>query len=287
MSYYTVVPRVMAGGVWLDNFCSGNWQVLNNGQWLQLTPSNTRVRDKNNLSWIEVCEGQLAESDSGTDCSCYSQTFNVQQAQQLHRFAVEKNVAETVDFILYGQLIGVADFTPFVYIPYYIQIGDIWQIRMYCINKIDGQIDNITVDSVSEPVPANVYVDQSSVVIKTPAITYKVGYNYIINSNTVASTLVNYVTNIDGIVTINDGQISYNGQIYSIVKGAQYSNLIYEDQLCFSAYADKQLSIYNLGGELLGTSVSDAKSVFFFDRNSNLTSVEGHNNLIQIKGVTL
>jgi len=289
MSYYTVVPNIrnQYGTGYINNFCSGHWKVLNDDIWLQLTPKNTRVRDKNNEKWLELCEGHMVQSniknDPLLDCACYSKNFNASLNKDLNLFA--NNQSNAIDFVLYGTLIGVVDFEPYVYIPYYIDLGVNVQLRMYCINKASATIDNILIDTLPSKVKANVYVDINDVVVQTETVKYKVAYDYIIHANFEPSVLSEYACTFYGqILRIKDGKFEYDKQTISVPPG-QYCVLKYEGQSCFSVYEDNQLKIYNFSGQLMGSSISDANTVHFFDRYSQLISVEGHDNYIKIRGV--
>ena len=244
------------------------------------------MTDKNNTTWVEVCEGHLVEATDTSDCACYSKNFSEALNKDLNVFASANAVADSVDFVLYGSLIGVVDYNPFVYIPYYIPIDDSYQLRMYIINKTNASIDNITIDAVTDKFKANVFLNDSDLVIQTETVTYKVGYNYVINANFEPTVLQDYKTNVNlSLLTVNTGQVVLDSTQCQLDADAQYSFLIYEYQLAISCLKNGIINIFNLKGQLLGTSVTDANAIYFFQRNANLISVEGHENYIRIKGV--
>jgi hypothetical protein len=222
------------------------------------------------------------------DCACYSKNFNEALNVDLNVFS-SKDIASTdeesaINFVLYGSVIGVCDHEPYVYIPYYIRSNDKWLIRMYCINKMTATIDHITIDSVAEPVKANVFVLNNYITIVTEFITYSISYDYTISANAQESVVLDYETYWLGQhVTVMDGIATIGADVIAVAKDAQYSIMQYNSERCFGVYKNNLVSVYDLGGTRLGSSVSDAKAVYFFIRNINLMSVEAHDNFMRIK----
>lgn len=288
MSYYTLVPNVRNrdGANYVSNFCDKKWQVLHEDNWLELNVTNTRVRDKNNTQWIELCDGHYIETTGSnvkeSDCSCYSKSFDESLNRTINSFAGH----EQVEFVLYGKLASVYDDTNIVYIAYYIQHDDQFQLKLYCLNKEYSTIDNVTIDIVSTQTKINLFMLNGMLVIQSPTILYQIDAQYVINANFEFSSMPDYYTRYtDTSLTVRDGTLSYGAVDRSIEPLAQYSTLIFENAACVSTFVNHKLTIYALDTmHKMGSSISDAHSVFFFERLHGLHTVEGYDNYIKIKG---
>jgi len=292
MSYYTLVPAIRnkSNTDYTINFCEGKWKVLHDGNWLQLRPENTRVRDKNNKTWIETCNGHKVEiklDDPNLDCKCYSKNFSDNLNKDLNAFAFDKSVQSNVDFVLYGTLVTLYDHNPYVYILYYTK-GEKYNLRLYVINKESSGIDNIAIDLVSAaPDNATMYVNEmNKLIINNDNIEYSLEIDYVINADYVQKQPVQVHYFLGRKYSIVDDYLLLDGyQLFQIGESISTSFVEYESDLCIATYYNNNVILYDVNANIRAESISDALKVFLFNRYDSVISVEGYDNYIRIKGV--
>lgn len=289
MSYYTVVPIVKnEGDGYTDNFCEGKWQVFYNDNWIQLNPLNTRVRDKDNRTWIEVCDGHMVEvsvDDPNLDCQCYSKNYN----DSLNR-SIEQAVtlaATEYDIVLYGSVHALYDTSQFLYIAYTTKMSDKYSLRLYVLNKESSLIDSIVVDTLNT-LPNNIIVNTDSdynIKIGFDSVVYKIAGDYTINAYYNVEPLTQTLSLSNDNYTIKDGTLYINGMAKFGVASNIISLILYEDEPCIVQYESYKATLYNVDGVVIGESDSDANSVYFFCQQQKIVSLEAYDTYFRIKGV--
>lgn len=288
MGYYTLIPHIRndQDTRYIGNFCQGKWRVLVDGNWLQLTPENTRIRDKNNKNWVELCAGHVVEvtlEDRELDCKCYSKNFNEALNRDLNTHVFEKTIATDIDFLLYGNVLQVYDQDPYVYILFYTTYEDRYKLRLYLLNKSSSSIDNVLIDIVSSIENCSIYVD-GELVINCGNLNYTVDADYTISAN-LSDSIVPQKFFANGNIYQTTDCLSLNETKLFDIQSVSNSFVNYEQELCLVTYYDNNVILYDVNGNIRAESISDANKVFFFDRNEQLISVEGYDNYIRIKGI--
>lgn len=287
MSYYTVVPTVRntKNTDYITNFCEGKWKVFHDGNWIQLLPENTRVRDKNNRTWLEVCSGHKVEielDDPNLDCKCYSKNFNDALNRSISARVFEKSQSDIINFVLYGKIIQVYDHEPYLYIVYYTDDGK-KSLKLYIINKNTSDIDNIFIDSVDRVDRVAIDVEDFYAVIYCDNIRYKLSSDYTINADVVEYTGQKF-QHSGAYYSVTDALYRESTKLFD-VKSISNSMLIYEHELCLATYDNNRVRLYNTNGTIVAETISDAEKVFLFNIADRVISIEGYDSYIKIKDV--
>lgn len=291
MAYYTLTPHIRdpSGNEYISSFCSGDWKVFVNNVWLELNPSNTRIRDKNNASWIEPCDGQIVEipvsaNDTKLSCQCYSESITSLYSTELKEY-VEGKADSTFSMTLYGSLLTTCDTTDIAYILAYCS----GMLKLYCFNKAEALITILSIDALlTHPSKASLYTtNDNSLTIRLFDATYYVDANNVISSNAESYNIPDYESGVLGShYIIDSGSVFVNNvlQSFTLPKNASYSVLYYNRLLCYGVLLNGVLSIYSEAGNIVATSVTDALTLQFFHNDYEFV-VEGHPNYITIKAL--
>jgi hypothetical protein len=290
MSYYTVVPIVRSndGSQYIDNFCLGKWQLLVDGNWLQLQPENTRVRDANNKKWIEVCDGHVVENLSEDDpmlgCKCYSKSYSEPLTRAIQS-SVLKSIS-TIDYLLYGTVLDVLDTEQFLYILYYVAANGKYSIRLYVIAKESTLIDSIVIDSMPDaPSAAWLLLDGNTLKAALDSRVYSITENYVISVQ-FSQELPLYQRIIgNNVLTLVGNAFAYNDTPLLTIDSHSTSFITFESVPCIVTYYDNVVLIRDYTGSILGESLSDANAVYLYNLNESIVSIECYNTFFNIKGV--
>lgn len=301
MSLYYLTPHIRnkLGSAYISSFCKGKWKVPHLNGWLELNPKNTRIRDKNNESWIETCDGHLVEDTNITtpnnkpnpqsNCGCYSKNFNPELNRNLNTHILNKAVAKFSEpLMLQGTLLSIFDSVQHVYFLAYVKNGDRFTLNLTSFDKSNTAYDSIVLDSVSvEPIRMSMYEDVEALVIRGNTITYRILGGQYISAQYLPYEVPEYETMLHGDHYTIIGNTLYKNDITLLVLpiiGEAYSMLILSGDIAVCVLKNNTASFYNVEGKDLGSSVVDCEAAFFF--GDPLVSVKKYNHYYTITEVT-